>query len=295
MTETFQEYTTRLLSLSAGADPLTVLAGTAPRIAAAIAGRRLEDLRWTTAPSRWSIAQIVAHLADSEIVFAYRVRMILSTPGTPIQAYDQDAWSRAQHAENSDPHASLALFAPLRAAILRLLRGLTAEELDRYGIHAERGQESIRHLLALYAGHDRNHLAQIDRLIAERDVDAPPAARGFTPAPQKPEIDPAVLEQLDVRVGTIRAAEEIAGTDRLALLTVGFGDRTRSIVAGIRTERGALADVVGAQALFVVNLPRKTIRGQLSEGMLFDAGFADGLRPAFAQPEWPLPDGVRAG
>jgi tRNA-binding protein len=295
MTETFQEYSARLLSLSAGADPFTVLAQTAPRIAAAIAGRRVADLQWTPVPSRWSIAQIVAHLADSEIVFAYRVRMILSTPGTPIQAYDQDAWSRAQHAESSDAHASLALFAALRPPMLRLLRSLTAEELDRYGLHAERGQESVRHLLALYSGHDRNHLAQIDRLLAERDADSAPAAPAFTPAPPKPEIDPQLLEQLDVRVGTIRTAAAIAGTDRLALLTVDFGDRTRSIVAGIRAERRALADVVGAQALFVVNLPRKTIRGQLSEGMLFDAGFADGLRPAFAQPEWPLPDGVRAG
>ena len=79
------------------------------------------------------------------------------------------------------------------------------------------------------------------------------------------------------------------------LLTVSFADRTRSIVAGIRTERPSLDALVGAQALFVVNLPPKTLRGQLSEGMLFDIGFADGLRPAFAQPEWPVPDGVRAG
>ena len=87
----------------------------------------------------------------------------------------------------------------------------------------------------------------------------------------------------------------MSGADRLAVLTVDFGDRTRSIVAGIRTERPSLAALVGSQALFVVNLPPRTIRGQLSEGMLFDVGFADGLRPAFAQPEWPVPDGVRAG
>jgi tRNA-binding protein len=85
------------------------------------------------------------------------------------------------------------------------------------------------------------------------------------------------------------------GADRLALLTVDFGDRTRSIVAGIRTERPSLEALAGTQALFVVNLPQKTIRGQISEGMLFDVGFADGLRPAFARPEWPVPDGVRAG
>ena len=111
----------------------------------------------------------------------------------------------------------------------------------------------------------------------------------------KPELEPGTLEKLDVRVGTIRAAVPVSGADRLALLTVEFGDRTRSIVAGIMTERPSLTAVVGTQALFVVNLPLKTIRGQVSEGMLFDVGFADGLRPAFARPEWPVPDGVRAG
>jgi uncharacterized damage-inducible protein DinB len=165
MTETFQEYSARLLSLSAGADPFDVLASTPATIAGRIAGHRPGDLQRPPAPGRWSVAQIVAHLADSEIVFAYRVRMILASPGTAIQAFDQDAWSRAQHAERSDPHRSLALFTALRESILPLLRGLNAEELDRYGIHAERGKESVRHLLALYAGHDRNHLAQIERLL----------------------------------------------------------------------------------------------------------------------------------
>jgi len=165
VSETFQEYTARLLSLSAGADPFDVLSTTPSTIEAWIAGRRDEDLRRSPSPSRWSVAQIISHLADSEIVFAYRVRMILSAPGVAIQAYDQDAWSRAQHAETSDPHASLALFTALRTSMVRLLRSLGPEELDRYGMHAERGKESVRHLLSLYAGHDRNHLAQIERLL----------------------------------------------------------------------------------------------------------------------------------
>ena len=165
MTETFQEYTARMLALSAGADPFAVLGSTADAIRAHLAGRSAAELRRSPSPTRWSVAQIVAHLADSEIVFAYRVRMILSASGTPIQAYDQDAWSRAQHAEHSDPQQSLALFTAIRESMLRLLRGLDAEELERYGMHAERGRESVRHLLALYAGHDRNHLAQIERLL----------------------------------------------------------------------------------------------------------------------------------
>lgn len=167
MVETFQEYSARLLGLAAGAEPLAILSSTPARLAELLAGRSARDMRWTPAPARWSIAQILAHLADSEIVFAYRIRMILASPGTEIQAYDQDAWSRAQHAERSDPHASLTLFRAIRQSMIPLLSGLSDEELDRFGVHAERGKESVRHLLSLYAGHDRNHLAQIERLVAE--------------------------------------------------------------------------------------------------------------------------------
>ena len=122
-----------------------------------------------------------------------------------------------------------------------------------------------------------------------------PETKPFRPAPVKPAVDAALVERLDVRVGTIRAALPVDGADRLALLTVSFGDHDRRIVAGIRTERPSLDAIVGRQCLFVVNLEPRTIRGQLSEGMLFDIGFADGLRPAFAQPEWPVPDGSRCG
>jgi hypothetical protein len=168
VTETFEQYSARLLSLSKGKDALSVLAGTPGRLGALIAGLSQEDLRWTTSPSRWSIAQIMAHLSDAEIVGAYRFRMILGAPGTPIQAFDQDAWAREMDYATRDAAASLALFSAVRASLLQLVRGLSDEKLDRFGIHAERGKESIRHLISLYAGHDLNHLAQIERLVAER-------------------------------------------------------------------------------------------------------------------------------
>jgi tRNA-binding protein len=290
VTETFAEYSARLMSYAADTEPRDVLATTAARIGALIAGRSADDLRWSPSPGRWSIAQIVTHLSDAEIVAAYRFRMILAHPGTPIQAFDQNDWAREMHYESRDAHASLALFTAVRRSLLSLVRSLADDQLDRYGMHAERGQESVRALISLYAGHDLNHLGQIERLLAERG-----AAAAFTPAPVKAEIDAGQLEALDVRVGTIRTAVPVAGADRLACLSVSFADRVRTIVAGIRTERPSLDALIGAQALFVVNLPKKTIRGQLSEGMLFDIGFADHLRPAFAQPEWPVPDGVRAG
>lgn len=166
MSETVQEYSARMLSLSAGKDPLAVLETTPKRIAALLAGRDAGALYRSPGPGRWSVAQIVAHLADAEIVGAYRFRMILAAPGTPIQAFDQDDWARALKYDAADPHASLAVLDSLRAAQLRLWRGLNAEELDRFGIHVERGKESVRHLLSLYAGHDLNHLAQIERLVS---------------------------------------------------------------------------------------------------------------------------------
>ena len=168
MNEQFQEYAARLLSLASGKDPQAVLSATPGRIGALIAGRSTQDLQWTTAATRWSIAQIVAHLADAEVVSAYRVRMILGAPGTAIQAFDQDGWAREMDYKSRDAAAFLALFTALRTAQLDLWRSLDDEKLDRFGVHAERGKESVRYLMTLYAGHDLNHLAQIERLVAER-------------------------------------------------------------------------------------------------------------------------------
>ena len=292
--ETFQQYTERMLSLAGSANPLDLLSRTPPRIGVLIAARSDAELRWTPEPGRWSIAQIVTHLADAEVVGAYRVRMILAAPGTPLQAFDQNEWARAMDYQNADAFASLALFRALRSSLLALLSGLDDEALDRFGIHAERGKESVRHLMRLYAGHDINHLQQIERLLEEQDRQGK-APRPFVPRPVKPTASMDALNQLDVRVGTIRSVGIVAGTERLATLVVDFSDRQRTIVAGIRAERSSPAALIGRQALFVVNLPPKTIRGQLSEGMLFDIGYEDGLRPALAQPEWPMPDGARAG
>ena len=168
MTETPQQYTARMLSLAEGLDPFVVLATTPGSVGALLAGRTTTEVQRTPGPGRWSIAQIVSHLADVEIVLAYRLRMILSAPDGPIQAFDQDAWVTSQHADRSDAHLSLALFAAIRASTVRLLGSLTDEELDRFGMHAERGQESIRHIMRMTTGHDRNHLGQIERLLNAR-------------------------------------------------------------------------------------------------------------------------------
>jgi len=115
------------------------------------------------------------------------------------------------------------------------------------------------------------------------------------PAPIKPLIDANVIEQVDVRVGTIESVSAIAGADKLVRLTVNFGDHKRTIVAGLKQERQDPAEITGKQALFVVNLPPRKMRGVVSEGMLFDIGYADGITPVLATPESPVPDGTRAG
>ena len=117
----------------------------------------------------------------------------------------------------------------------------------------------------------------------------------FKPALVKPAISFDVVEQIDVRVGTIESVEDVQGSDKLLKLTVNFGDHKRTILAGMKQERQDPKEIVGKQALFVVNLPPKKMMGQVSEGMLFDIGYADGVLPALAIPERPVPNGTRAG
>lgn len=117
----------------------------------------------------------------------------------------------------------------------------------------------------------------------------------MSPAPVKPLIDTTVLDQIDVRVGTIESVDAIAGSEKLVQLRVNFGDHERTIVAGLKQERQDPTEITGKQALFVVNLPPRKMCGVVSEGMLFDIGYADGITPVLASPEAPVPDGTRAG
>ena len=114
-------------------------------------------------------------------------------------------------------------------------------------------------------------------------------------APVKPSISRDLLDRIDIRVGTIRAVEDVPASKKLVRLTVQFGDHERKILAGLKGEREYPRTLEGRQALFVVNLEPRRMAGEVSEGMLFDIGYADGIRPALAVPEFPVPDGVRAG
>lgn len=117
----------------------------------------------------------------------------------------------------------------------------------------------------------------------------------MTPAPLKPTIPFSTLASIDVRVGTIERVEDVPKSDKLLRLTVDFGDHKRRILTGMKKERENPREIEGRQALFVVNLEPREMMGETSEGMLFDLGYADGIAPALAVPEHPIPNGARAG
>src|SRR5882724_7699851 len=117
----------------------------------------------------------------------------------------------------------------------------------------------------------------------------------MTPAPIKATITTDLLDRVGIRVGTIESVGEVAGSDKLVALRVNFGDHSRTIVAGLKLERATPGEIVGRQALFVVNLEPRKMRGVLSEGMLFDIGYGDGITPVLSVPESPVPNGTRAG
>ena len=122
------------------------------------------------------------------------------------------------------------------------------------------------------------------------------ASTDFKPAAIKPAVSPADLDKLDIRLGTIELVEDVPGSEKLLRLRVDFGDHRRTIRVGMKKERrDAKSEVEGRQALFVVNLSPRKMAGEESQGMLFDIGYADGILPALAVPERPLPNGCRAG
>ena len=179
MTETQAQYKARILRYLGSRDPLPLLAAAPATLAALLARVPPGALDRHPAAGKWSIREIAAHLADDELVGAYRVRLILSAPGTDIQAFDQDVWAVTGRYALIEPTTSLTLFRVLREANLALWRSLTPPEWDLAGVHAERGAESVREIAAYYAGHDLNHFAQIDAILAQAE---PRDASSLAPA-----------------------------------------------------------------------------------------------------------------
>jgi hypothetical protein len=167
MPETVEQYIARMTGFVANRDPWAILTETPGRLRSLIEGATARELAWTTAPTRWSIAQIAAHLADAEIVGAWRIRSVLERDSVVLQSYDQDVWASAFHYETAPAAESVAVFEVLRRATLRVLRTVDPSRRRHAGMHSERGPEPIDHIMRMYAGHDLNHLGQIERLLTE--------------------------------------------------------------------------------------------------------------------------------
>ena len=162
------QYTDRMLSYTEGKEPLRLQQAAAKKLAALIKGKKKAQLFRCPAPGKWSIAEIIAHLADTEIVVSWRLRQILSSNGIAIQAYDQDSWATAFNYAHRDPRQSLENFRLLRESNLALLKAAPRKLWENYGVHQERGNESVGHVVRMIAGHDINHLQQVEKILKEK-------------------------------------------------------------------------------------------------------------------------------
>jgi hypothetical protein len=165
MKETPQQYIKRMLGNIEGKNPIDVFAATPRQIARLIKGVSRGRLGKRPAPDRWSVTEILAHLADVEIVQAFRIRLILGSSGIAIQGFDQDTWARYSDYATHDPALSLEGYRVTRERTLRLLKSLPKKMWDSYGMHSERGKETVKRVSEMMAGHDINHLRQIKALL----------------------------------------------------------------------------------------------------------------------------------
>jgi DinB family protein len=157
-------YIGAVLDLLGARNPSEVLQDTVPALERIRQGLSGEQARQPEAPGKWSIAQVMQHLADSELVWGYRLRMVLSQDRPRLTGYDQDLWAERLGYDEADPERAFQDFGALRHANLRLLARASGDDLKRVGIHAERGEETIEHMIRLYAGHDLLHLKQLARI-----------------------------------------------------------------------------------------------------------------------------------
>ena len=157
-------YTAAVLELLGTRDPTDVLERTPDAVRGAIAGVSDARLSEPESPGKWSLRHVVQHLADSDLVWGYRVRLVLAQERPPLTGYDQDLWSDRLHYDRLPIDEALDRFTVLRRSNLRLLANATPDDLQRVGVHAERGEESVGHIIRMYAGHDLLHLRQLARI-----------------------------------------------------------------------------------------------------------------------------------
>ncbi len=169
MPETAEQYRQRMYGYVGGSEPLKLQAAAPAKLAKLLKGVSAAKARKRPAPEKWSIAEIVAHIADTELVGGYRIRAILGNPGGPVIGFDQDVWVTALHYDKRDLRKSFEQYRALREANLALLKTLTAEQWKLHGVHSERGPESVETIVRMFAGHDLNHFQQIERILAMKN------------------------------------------------------------------------------------------------------------------------------
>jgi hypothetical protein len=161
MNETPQQYASRILGKVGTTDPIDILESTSSRLESLVSRSQNQQ-----APSdTWSAAEILAHLAESEIVYGYRIRKALNASGTAIEATDQNVWAKNARYLQTNQQLALSLFQAVRKVNIAFLKSLTAEQMENFGIHSERGKESIAQMARMIAGHDINHLQQMEKLL----------------------------------------------------------------------------------------------------------------------------------
>ena len=168
MAETFEAYTGRILGYARGRDPQPIMRATPRTLEKKVSRRSRRTLTRPPAPGKWSIGQILAHLAEMEMLWGYRIRTMLEQNGPAVIGMDQDAWARNHRYDRLDPRQSLEMFRVVRQANLVLLRRLSPKQMARFGKHSQFGRLTIRRITEFLAGHDINHTRQIDAILGKR-------------------------------------------------------------------------------------------------------------------------------
>ena len=166
MQETAQQYIQRIMGHVEGRDAIKVQKGSAARMKKAIQGLTPKQMKWKPEAGKWSIVEILAHMADVEVVASWRLRSVIGQDGITIQSFDQDVWAKVFEYSKRDPKMSLETFRTLRENNLAMLRSLPPQAWDNHGMHQERGKETVAHLAKMFAGHDTNHALQIEGIAA---------------------------------------------------------------------------------------------------------------------------------
>ena len=166
MPETTEQYRSRMYAHVGNEDPLKLLMAAPKKLDRLLKGVSSAKLRNRPQPDTWSISEIVCHMADTELVAGFRIRLILGAPGTPITPFDQDVWVKELHYDKRDARKALEQFQVLREANVALLKALNPAQWKYVGMHAERGPESVETIVKMFAGHDLNHIRQVEAILA---------------------------------------------------------------------------------------------------------------------------------